>query len=289
VDPSEFDVVVPPFHTTSAVPNPSYVSTTRLATTLPTATRCRLVQLLSIGSEGVAPLLPPRAALANAVGVMEEQTAELACTLLLAGLRDLVHHVRTAGQWANRRSPGLLGKRVVVLGHGGVGRGIVARLAGFGVEVTVVATRARTAPDGTVVHGIDDLPVLLPGAGALVSSLPLSDATRGLIGSVELAALPDGALVVNVGRGAVVDTRALVAELRTGRLRAALDVTDPEPLPSEHELWRFPNVLVTPHVGGNTDVMPQRLHELVARQVRHLALGEPPENVLVEPSMEGVA
>lgn len=283
VDPATLDLVVLPFHTTSRTPNPGYVGTQDLARTLPRLTRARLVQLQSLGSEGVPELVPPGAALANAVGVMEEQTAELAVTLLLAGHRDLVHHVRTAGTWANRRSPGLFGRRVLVLGFGGVGQAVVQRLRGFGVEIVIVAATARTTADGTVVHSITELPDLLTEAEAVVCTLPLNGGTRRLLDTDALAALPDGSLVVNVGRGAVLDTDALVAELRSGRLRAALDVTDPEPLPPDHELWNLPGVLITPHVGGNTEVMPQRLHELVARQIRNLALGLPCENVLVHP------
>jgi phosphoglycerate dehydrogenase-like enzyme len=280
VDPGEFDVVVPPFHTMSATPNPGYVSVAQLSESLPRATGASLVQLLSIGAEGVAGHLPAGSVLGNAVGVMERQTAELACTLLLATVRGLPGFLASAPVWANERTPGLLGRHVVLLGYGGIGKQIERRLAGFDVRMTRVASSARILDDGTEVFSVDDLTDLVRDADALVCSLPLLPGTGGLVGSEVLAALPDGAVVVNVGRGPVVATDALLAELRTGRLRAALDVTDPEPLPVDHELWTLPGVIVTPHVGGNTAVMAELLHQLVADQIARVARGETPINVI---------
>lgn len=280
VDPAGLDVVVPPFHTLSATPNPGYLGMEQLSRSLPRATGARLVQLLSIGAEGVADHLPAGALLSNAVGVMEAQTAELACTLLLATLRGLPRFLSSAPQWENQRTPGLLGRHVVLLGYGGIGTQIERRLAGFDVRITRVAASARTLGDGTEVFGVSRLTEIVADADALVCSVPLLPSTSGLVGAEVLAALPDGAVVVNVGRGPVVDTAALLTELRTGRISAGLDVTDPEPLPADHELWTLPNAVITPHVGGNTTVMRTLLHRLIAAQITRVARGEAPVNVI---------
>jgi phosphoglycerate dehydrogenase-like enzyme len=282
VNAGEIDVVVAPFHTTSVTPNPGYVSNEDLSRTLPRATSARLVQLLSIGAEGVAEHLPAGSVLSNAVGVMESQTAELACTLLLATLRGLPDFAAAAPAWSNKRTPGLLGRHVVLLGYGGIGKQIERRLAGFDVTFTRVASTARTLDDGTEVFAADRLVDIVKTADALVSSLPLVPGTVGIVDDAVLAALPDGAVVVNVGRGPVVSTAALLAEVRSGRLFAALDVTDPEPLPADHDLWALPNVIITPHVGGNTAVMSERLHQLIAAQITRVWRGDQPVNVIAE-------
>lgn len=280
VPADKLDVVVSPFHTTSRTPNLHYVSVERLAESLPRARNARLVQLLSLGFEGVADTLPPHAALSNAAGAMEGQTAELAVALVLTALRGLPAFA-TATEWKNKPTPGLLGRRIILLGHGGVGRQIVRRLSGFDVDLTVVARRARTV-DGHRVAPVSRLPELLGDTDVLLCALPMTAETTGLVDAGALERLPDGALVVNVGRGPVIDHDALLPHLQSNRLSAALDVTDPEPLPAGHALWGMPNVLITPHVGGNTEVMPQLLHRLVATQITRLARGEAPANVVRE-------
>jgi phosphoglycerate dehydrogenase-like enzyme len=169
---------------------------------------------------------------------------------------------------------------VTLLGFGGVGKAIAARLAGFEVELTAVASRAREE-DGIVVRAIDDLHEVLADTEIVIASLPGGDATRHVLDAAALAALPDGALVVNVGRGPLIDTDALVAEVGSGRLRAALDVTDPEPLPEDHPLWSLPGALVVPHVGGASSAMGPRIARLVRRQIDRLVAGEPPLNVVI--------
>ncbi len=208
----------------------------------------------------------------------EGSTAELAVTLVLAAQRGLPGYVLAAqeGRWATIVSPGLLGRTVLLLGVGGVGGEVAARLAPFGCELVPVG---RTARDG--VHGADELPRLLPQADVVVVSVRLEATTVGLVDAPFLARMADGALLVNVARGAVVDTAALVAELQSGRLRAALDVTDPEPLPPEHPLWSLPNVLVTPHVAGATPEAPDRLARLIRTQIERMLAGQEPLNVVV--------
>ncbi len=236
-----------------------------------------LVQSQTLGYDGIDDHLPSDIAYSNAIDVHEGSTAELALALILAAQRGIDDAVRAAerGNWDHRRRPGLAGKRVVVIGAGGVGSEIVRRIEPFGAEVDLVA---RTAREG--IHAIEHLPLLLPHADVVVIAVPLSDATRKLVDAGFLAAMRDGALVVNVSRGEVVDTEALVTALASGRVRAALDVTDPEPLPEAHPLWTSPGVLVTPHVGGDTDAMDDRVDRLIIEQVRRIRTGEPPLNLV---------
>jgi phosphoglycerate dehydrogenase-like enzyme len=158
---------------------------------------------------------------------------------------------------------------VLVLGAGDIGRRVATALAAFDAEVTLVARTARED-----VRAIADLPALLPEQDAVVLALPNTPETRGLVSGQFLAALPDGAVLVNVARGAIVDTDALLAELRRERLHAFLDVTDPEPLPPDHPLWDAPNLLLTPHVGGGTTGWQRRAYALVRAQLERYVAGE---------------
>lgn len=241
--------------------------------------RLRYVQLPSAGYEHARPHLPSGVVLCNGRGVHDAGTAELAVGLTLAVQRDLPGAVRAMaeGRWANPFGPSLADRRVLVVGQGSVGQAIVARFRPFEVEVVRVASSARDDADGHV-HGVDELPDLLPHADVVVLAIPLSRASYHLLDAAALARMRDGALLVNVARGKVVDTDALLAELRSGRLRAALDVTDPEPLPPDHPLWHAPNVLVTAHQGGNTDATAPRVAALVRRQLEALLAGRPPVN-----------
>lgn len=247
----------------------------------------RLIQWQSIGIDGVADALPVDAPFANAATVHETSTAELALALTLAAQRGIPQFVRDAatGEWRNDRQPSLADRRVLLVGYGGVSRAIEARLSGFEVSITRVARSARRtqnlAGDTVEVHGIDELPARLAEAEVVIVAVPLTNDTRGLFDASLFAAMPDGALLVNVARGPVVDTDALVAELQSGRLRAALDVTDPEPLPAGHPLWSCDNALVSPHVGGASTAMVPRMARLIRRQIAHLQAGETPENLVL--------
>ena len=158
---------------------------------------------------------------------------------------------------------------------------MAARLAPFEVELTVVASRARVE-DGMPVHGVDELAELLPSTEILIVTLPGGESTRHIVDDGVLSALPDGALLVNVGRGALIDTDALVDHVARGRLRSALDVTDPEPLPEDHPLWSLPGSLVVPHVGGASSAMKPRTVRLIRNQIKRMLGGEPPLNVVHE-------
>ena len=241
----------------------------------------KMIQAQTTGYDGLPELVAPGVAIASAAGVHAAGTAELALTLMLASLRGIDDAVRNAqsGTWSSRRYPGLADRRVLMVGVGGIGAAIARRLEPFEVELTRVGTRARTDEHGTV-HGTDELVELARTAEVLVVITPLTGETRHLIGREVLAALPDGSLVVNVARGPVVDTDALTAEVLSGRLHAALDVVEPEPLPADHPLWKAPNAIITPHVGGNTEAFVPRIQKLLKEQVGRLARGEEPENLV---------
>ncbi|MHB1738419.1 MAG: 2-hydroxyacid dehydrogenase [Actinomycetes bacterium] len=237
----------------------------------------RLVQTLTAGVDRIREHVPPGVVLANARGVHDASTAELAVTLMLAAQRGIDEDVRAQGrhEWRPVARPSLAGATVLIVGYGSIGQAIEQRLAGFEVEVVRVARHAREG-----VAGEHQLPGLLGRADVVVIAVPMTEGTVGMVDAAFLARLPDGALLVNVARGPVVRTDALLAEVSTGRLRAALDVTDPEPLPADHPLWDAPGVLITPHVGGNTTAMLPRARQLVAENLRRYAAGEPLLNVV---------
>ncbi|MDZ8171409.1 2-hydroxyacid dehydrogenase [Microbacterium xanthum] len=266
---NRFDMVVPPYMSMKSVLD-------HLA-----GIEVGLVQSQSIGYEGVADLLPAGMRFANASSVHETSTAELAVGLAIAAQRGIDRFARTQahGRWEPFVAPSLADRRVMLLGYGGVGKAIAARLAGFEVEIVPVASRARNE-DGLRVHDVDDLPDLLPTTDIVITSLPGGASTHHIIDDAFLTALPDDALVVNVGRGPLIDTDALVDHITRGRIRAALDVTDPEPLPTGHPLWTLPGVLIVPHVGGASTAMTPRISRLVRTQIERLVAGEEPLNVV---------
>ena len=272
VAPADVDMVV--------LPNRGMTEADR--TVLAGLPHLRVVQLSSAGYEHALPLLPPGLVLCNGRGVHDAGTAELAVGLVLASQRGIDDAVRAmpAGRWAPTKRSSLADRRAVVVGAGAIGSAIRRRLEVFEVEVVMVGRTARDEPDGTPVHARSELPDLVADADVVVLVLPLTPDTERIADADLLARMPDGALLVNVGRGRLVDTDALVAEVRAGRLRAALDVTEPEPLPSDHPLWTAPGVIITPHLGGSTDATIPRLAELLRRQLDALAAGEEPLNVV---------
>jgi phosphoglycerate dehydrogenase-like enzyme len=281
-DPGEIDVVVPP-----------YMGRDDWTAALAGLPSLRLVQTLTAGYDNVVPMLPQGVALANAVGVHDTSTAELAVGLTIASLRGFPDFVRAAerGEWNPQVRTSLADRRVLVVGFGGVGRAVAARFAPFEVEVTAVASRERPEPEEQVrrhgvarVHGIDELPELLPRHDVVVLTVPLTDSTRCLVDAPFLARMPDGALLVNVARGGVVDTAALLGELVNGRLLAALDVTDPEPLPPDHPRWSAPGVLISPHVGGASSAFLPRAVALLTDQMERLSTGRRPRGIVVPSS-----
>lgn len=246
----------------------------------------RVVQTLTAGVDDVLgrlSVLGPGVQLCNARGVHEASTAELALTLTLASLRGIPGFVRAQqqGQWQDEFRPALADRTVLIVGYGAIGAAIEDRLIPFEVaRVARVARSERTTARGPV-HPLTDLPSLLPEADVVILSTPLTKQTKGLVSGDFLARMKDGALLVNVARGAVVDTKALLAELENGRITAALDVTDPEPLPPGHPLWQAPGVLISPHVGGPSTAFLPRAKRLLADQLGRFVNHEPLRNVVL--------
>jgi phosphoglycerate dehydrogenase-like enzyme len=237
-----------------------------------------VVQSLSSGVDDVLDAVPPQAVLCNGRGLNhEEGTAELAAALILASLRRLPDFVRQQDQrtWHHLRTESLDGKRVLLVGHGAIGAGIEQRLTPFGA---VFSRTSRTARAG--VAPLSQLRELAATADIMIVCIALTPQTRGLIDAAVLAALPAGALVVNVARGPVIDPAALISELEAGRLRAALDVADVEPLPPGRPEWALPNILITPHIGGDTTIFAERSAAFVADQAARHAAGQQLRNIV---------
>jgi phosphoglycerate dehydrogenase-like enzyme len=232
----------------------------------------RVVQTLTAGVEHIRSAVPEGVTLCNGRGIHDTSTAELVLTLTLASLRGIPEFVREKDRevWDQRSLPSLADKRVLIVGYGSIGEAIERRLLPFEVEVVKVARRARPG-----VHAFEDLPELVPEADVVVLVVPLTDQTRGLVDADFLARMKDDSLLVNVARGAVVDTDALLAELGNERIAAALDVFDPEPVPPGHPFWTAPRLLMSPHVGGASSAMWPRAYRLVREQLERFAAGEP--------------
>jgi len=236
----------------------------------------RVCQLPTAGYEHALAHLPPGVTLCNAAGVHDASTAELAVGLMLTSLRRLDDMARAMpdGTFLHDRFDALADKRVLIVGAGGIGQALARRLEGFECDVILVG---RTEREG--VRARADLDGLLPEADVAVLALPLDDSSRGMVDDLFLSRMKDGALLVNVSRGGIADTDAILAA--TDRLRFALDVTDPEPLPADHPLWRAPGVFITPHVGGNTTAFLPRIGRLITDQVRRWQSGAELRHVIV--------
>lgn len=257
-----------------------YIDASVVLNSLAHVPNLKFVQTQSTGFDGV-PEAAGAAAVASASGVHAAATAELAVGLILAKLRGIDQAARDqqAENWRPQRRQSLADRRILLLGVGGIGTELARRLEPFEVTITRVGSTARTDANGQV-HSSEDLAALAPEHDILVAVLPLSEETHHLVNEKVLAALPDGALVVNVGRGAVISTDALTREAVSGRLYCALDVVDPEPLPAGHKLWSAENALITPHVGGNTSAFRPRILMLLKHQLESLAAGKTPINLV---------
>jgi phosphoglycerate dehydrogenase-like enzyme len=249
----------------------------RMLAALAELTNLRLVQTLTSGVDTWRDRLPPGVRLASTRGAGGAATAEWALTALLTMFRELPHFLsqQARGRWDYRQTGTLIGARVLVIGAGDVGSHLHHYLTALGSRTTLVG---RTRRPG--VAGFAELPGLLGGQDAVVLAVPLDQITRGLVNSTFLASMQDGAVLVNASRGAVVSTDALVAELLTHRLRAALDVTDPEPLPAGHPLWDCPGLLITPHVATATPGESLRAWAVAAEQIAVQLSGGDPANLV---------
>ena len=237
--------------------------------------RLRVVQTLTAGVDHIREAVPDGVVLCNGRGIHDTSTAELALTLILSSLRGVPEFVRAQdqGRWRPERRASLADRRVLIIGYGQIGAAIEARILPFEADVVRVARRARAG-----VHAIDELSALLPDADVVVLIVPATAQSRHLVDADFLDRMKTGALLVNVSRGSVVDHTALADALGAGRISAAIDVTDPEPLPDGHPLWAAPNLLVTPHVGGASSAMWPRAHRIVREQLERFVRGEPLAN-----------
>jgi phosphoglycerate dehydrogenase-like enzyme len=231
----------------------------------------RVVQVLSAGTDWVEDAVPDGVTLCNARGARDVTVAEWIVGAMLADAHRQFDAARAqvAHDWIHLDPVELAGSRVLILGMGSIGEATRSRLEALGCTVTGIG-RAR----------VGELPDLLPETDAVVVLTPLTDETRGMVGSDFLARMRDGATLVNAGRGAVVDTGALLAELQAGRLRAVLDVVDPEPLPPDHPLWEAPGTFIAPHRAGNSPQAEERAWRLAGEQLARFARGEPLLNVV---------
>jgi phosphoglycerate dehydrogenase-like enzyme len=261
----------------------------------------KVAQSLMAGVDWILPWLPPSVTLCDGRGIHDISASEWVMAAIMAMMKriPLYRDLQNKSQWRGFATvtdgflsePGpargqytvlaedLSGKTVLIVGYGSIGAAIEARLTPFAVTVLRVARNARETPK---VSAVSELHALLPLADIVVLIVPLTDATRGLMGAAEIALMKRGALLVNAARGPVVVTDALVEALQDQRIRAAVDVTDPEPLPADHSLWSAPNCLITPHIGGSTPEFIYRAFRFGAQQVRRFIAGEPLENIVTD-------
>lgn len=260
----------------------------------------RLVLSMMAGTEWIPAAVGPHVTICNARGAHNVSTAEWTLSAILTMLKhfplfmDLQHsadwrarkdataeYQRLSGDMRPLHPPVMIeeltGKSVLVVGYGAIGKEIERMLAPFRVRLVRVARTKRIEP---LAHPVTSLDELLPAAEIIILILPLNDASRGMIGPRQFGLMRQGALLVNAARGAVVQSDALVDALNTGKIRAALDVTDPEPLPAEHPLWRCPNLLITPHVAASTPQFTPRALEVVADELRRYLNNQPLQNAV---------
>ena len=237
------------------------------------------LQLPNAGYEDAIPYLRPGLTLCNASGVHDASTAELAVGLAIASRRGFPEFMRNQSDstWHHKRWRSLSDSKIGIIGYGSIGQKIGKNLSGFEVEVMGFS---RSARDGS--RPISELDQHLPSLDIVILILPLNEESHHLFDARRLSLMKDGALIVNVARGPIIETDALLAELTNGRLFAALDVTDPEPLPPEHPLWNAKNALILPHVGGDSTAFEPRCRKLIHDQLELLLAGEPLKNIIVD-------
>jgi phosphoglycerate dehydrogenase-like enzyme len=238
----------------------------------------KILQVPNAGYDDALEFLRPGITLCNGRGIHDDSTAELAVGLTIASLRGFATFVRDQdkGEWVNKNYDSINDRKIGIVGFGSIGSTIARMLSGFSVEIVAFTQSGR---DNTI--AITNLDKHLPSLDVVILILPLTKESKHLFDARRLALMKDGALLVNVARGPIVDTDALVKELNSGRITAGLDVTDPEPLPKGHPLWSAKGVLISPHVGGNSSAFEKRARRLIESQLDLLAQGKPLNNVIV--------
>jgi phosphoglycerate dehydrogenase-like enzyme len=238
----------------------------------------KVLQMPNAGYDDAMEFVREGMTLCNGRSIHDDSTAELAVGLTIASLRGFPDFVRNQDKssWVHVKNKSINDRRIGIIGFGSIGSTIAKMLSGFSVEIVPFTQSGR---DNTT--AITDLDKHLPTLDVVILILPLTAESKHLFNAKRLSLMKDGALLVNVARGPIVDTDALVKELNSGRITAAVDVTDPEPLPSDHPLWRAKGVLISPHVGGNTTAFEKRARKLIESQLNLLAEGKPLNNVIV--------
>lgn len=256
---------------------PPFLTTLDVAEVIAQLPLLEVIQLVTAGAERFVEHVPDGVLLCNARGAHSGATAEWIVAAMLGSIRHFPRYLaaQLRGAWDSPWNDELAGRRVLVIGAGDIGKALGRRLAGFDVDVSYVA---RTSRDG--VSAVDELPELLPHHEIVVLLVPTTPETRGMVDAKFLAAMPDGALLINAARGPIVDTDALLSELTSRRLHAALDVTDPEPLPDGHPLWEAPNLLLTPHTAGSVPRAGAKALAVVRTQLERLLAGQPLQNIV---------
>lgn len=252
---------------------PEYMGTSANVAPISTMGNVSFVQIPMAGFDAAIPFMRPGMKLSNARGVHNDSTAELAVALTLASLRGFPQFMRNQSEskWAHTREPSMSDKTVGIIGYGSIGKSLERLLSNFPVNIKRFA---QTSRDNVI--SIEDLDIHLPELDVVILLVPLSETSRHMFNAERFANMKDGALLVNVARGPVVDTDALLLALRSGKIKAALDVTDPEPLPKEHPLWKEANCLIVPHVGGDSSAFEPRIKGLVEQQLQRISEGLQP-------------
>ena len=258
---------------------PRYMGGPAAIAMIPDMKGLKIIQSPNAGVDDVLKIRPEGVTLCNAAGVHDASTAELAVALSIASRRGFADFAadQAAGRWVHVRKPSLADSNVAIVGYGNIGKMIGTMLENFEVSVTAFS---RSGKDGALTF--DHFDRMLPTFDVIILIVPLNDQTRHLMNAQRLAAMKNGGALINVARGAVVDTEALIAELNSGRITAGLDVTDPEPLPAGHPLWSAKNVIITPHVGGDSEAFTARGRKLVEEQLARYASGQPVLHIVAQ-------
>ena len=259
---------------------PRYMSGARAVEPISKMTSLKVIQSPNAGVDDLLEILPPGVTLCNAKGVHDASTAELAIALTISARRGFATFManQSKGEWVHERRNALTDSRVAIVGMGSIGSLIARQLEVFNVEV-IGFSRSGNNSSKTMV----DFDELLPTLDIVILILPLNEQSHHLMNRARIDSMKTGAALINVARGPVVDTDALVDALNRGQITAGLDVTDPEPLPLGHPLWSAPNVIITPHVGGDSSAFNPRVRTLIESQLKRFATGQPLANIVAGP------